>query len=1192
MRHARFWLAVAGVGALVVRVPPLTAQSVTPFASIDLEKLKIKMVDVPLRDKLTLKGTFAIDADSDDLDPTTELVRLEVGSFRFEQPGGFVATPSKFTLKIEDQRGKATIVLKRGKLPLTYQVKATISKTDLPDTDGVVRLLVGNDGGNPIVTASCEAADLDDDGKVRSNDATVLRNATAGAVPSFGRLVGEPGYLEGLDLDMDGDVDDGDVGMVTLAKGRTCPVTATSVEGVVLDGDGAPLANAIVRLLCAGGSEGVPGMPCLDGQGFPLESVTAGDGMYRIANATTGVRRLEIDGRGAGPFPSLSEPLFVNGGLVNTFRTVSLPRLDFTGARMLDPSNSVVNPDGSVTTTAPVMVDNPAATMPVPVGVTFMLPPGADPMLSITRVDPANLPVPMPPGLSSSIFITTQPGGTRVIPPDGTCNPGVDGLDLMFPNVDGISPTATEARCITNPPPAESQARALGCPFFNQVRGSGAFEYVSACFIEDTDGDGADPDVDDRVVCPKTLCDFAWGHPDVVVLTPCPPTTVVGRVVFPGPGGGFVGLGGATVSVAGLLGLTAFDGSFSVAGVPAGPNGPFCQSSAFSIRARASGLLPGGLLQVGSSGFVTAVPGGTTTVGDIVLGVPGTVQGQVLKLFSVVPTVFDALPGASITLQPEAGSALGAFTDAAGAYNLVNVPLGNYVVSASFVGEVPRFPGVVKTFFDSAFGSIDFQGDLDVVNFRFFSRGTVNVAVTDSLGAAVVGRSVRIDARGGVFGGTVIPPAQLDAVTDGDGRASFGTDTVPQGPCDISVFDSTAGAFVADSAPCFVNTHGEVVNVSVTLPTCGDGVVEGIEACDPGDPGLGIPPADASCPAMCSSVCRCPGNLTGAWLMQSPDTCSLTFVQTGSTVAGTGSCSLVGAITLAGTFDTLTQGLALTGSTESFCSGLVASATLLPDGDTITGTIDCLPSFLGLPLTITRVGGTTTTVTVTSTTSTTSSTLPGCFVDQGLTVLDTCTNLEWEKKDTAVGTGEDPANLHDVDNMYTWAGQCTLDQSVLCQPNAAAATTCAAETGGAFGCAECGPGEGTCSVELFTTGIVTTIWDWVNQLNATAFAGRTDWRLSTSAGCCGAPTGAAAELESLVDLMQPQCGDASNADACIAPMFGPTIANVYWTSSPETANVAWMVRFGPRSVLESLGRSAQDSIKWGPGWVRAVRDAP
>jgi len=80
------------------------------------------------------------------------------------------------------------------------------------------------------------------------------------------------------------------------------------------------------------------------------------------------------------------------------------------------------------------------------------------------------------------------------------------------------------------------------------------------------------------------------------------------------------------------------------------------------------------------------------------------------------------------------------------------------------------------------------------------------------------------------------------------------------------------------------------------------------------------------------------------------------------------------------------------------------------------------------------------------------------FVDLGATVLDTCTSLEWEKKETPVSSGADAGNLHDVDNLYSWAGRCTLDSSVFCQPSTAAAATCATQTGGALGCAECGVG--------------------------------------------------------------------------------------------------------------------------------------
>jgi hypothetical protein len=181
----------------------------------------------------------------------------------------------------------------------------------------------------------------------------------------------------------------------------------------------------------------------------------------------------------------------------------------------------------------------------------------------------------------------------------------------------------------------------------------------------------------------------------------------------------------------------------------------------------------------------------------------------------------------------------------------------------------------------------------------------------------------------------------------------------------------------------------------------------------------------------------------------------------------------------------------------------------------------------------------------------------------------------WEKKDTAPGSGVDAGNPHDVDNRYSWAGQCTLNTSVYCQPDAAAALTCATQTGGAFGCVECGGGEGTCDVDPFA---ITTVWDWVNQLNAASYAGHTDWRLATSAGCCGDPTGEAAEIESIIDLGAPGCGVSS---PCIDPIFGPTAALHTWSASTTNPGNAWYVipftgAVGDIDMLFAL-------------WVRAVR---
>jgi len=233
----------------------------------------------------------------------------------------------------------------------------------------------------------------------------------------------------------------------------------------------------------------------------------------------------------------------------------------------------------------------------------------------------------------------------------------------------------------------------------------------------------------------------------------------------------------------------------------------------------------------------------------------------------------------------------------------------------------------------------------------------------------------------------------------------------------------------------------------------------------------------------------------------------------------------------------------------------------------------------------------TTTSTSTSTTTTTMFcvAISGTFCDRGDgTVFDSATGLQWEKKGGfdggQPGTGTvNPSNLHDVDNRYTWAGRCTLNTSVFCQPNAAAAVTCGAQTGGAFGCGECGVGQGTCNVDPFTAGAITTIWDWVNQVNAAAFAGHGDWRLPTSAGCCGSPTGEPEELAALLDGGAPGCGGGS---PCIDQIFGPTVANTYWSASTNSSNPsrAWYFTFLPPTG------GVGDWVKnFNAVWVRAVR---
>ena len=69
---------------------------------------------------------------------------------------------------------------------------------------------------------------------------------------------------------------------------------------------------------------------------------------------------------------------------------------------------------------------------------------------------------------------------------------------------------------------------------------------------------------------------------------------------------------------------------------------------------------------------------------------------------------------------------------------------------------------------------------------------------------------------------------------------------------------------------------------------------------------------------------------------------------------------------------------------------------------------------------------------------------------------------------------------------------------------------------GTYGCTAQCP-TGTCYVERGGQA-VTTIFDWINQLNAENFAGHSDWRVPTEAGFNPTPT---RERESIVEQPCP-----------------------------------------------------------------------
>jgi len=195
--------------------------------------------------------------------------------------------------------------------------------------------------------------------------------------------------------------------------------------------------------------------------------------------------------------------------------------------------------------------------------------------------------------------------------------------------------------------------------------------------------------------------------------------------------------------------------------------------------------------------------------------------------------------------------------------------------------------------------------------------------------------------------------------------------------------------------------------------------------------------------------------------------------------------------------------------------------------------LSCTPAVKGGPpgptmTTTTTTTALTTTITTTTTTSTTSTTLR--FVDNGDgTVTDNQTGLQWEKKVAGSGC------LHCVDDTYTWCAN--ADNPIMCDngnvPDGTAFTSFLATlNGGATGVGNCVSSDGNTQ-----TG---------------GFAGHCDWRLPTSA-----------ELQTI--LLAPFLCQPS---PCIDPVFGPTAATFYWSSTTFASDPipAWLVEFQFGSV--------------------------
>jgi Protein of unknown function (DUF1566) len=250
--------------------------------------------------------------------------------------------------------------------------------------------------------------------------------------------------------------------------------------------------------------------------------------------------------------------------------------------------------------------------------------------------------------------------------------------------------------------------------------------------------------------------------------------------------------------------------------------------------------------------------------------------------------------------------------------------------------------------------------------------------------------------------------------------------------------------------------------------------------------------------------------------------------------------------------------------------------------------------------TTTEPGGpsatTSTTVRGGSTTSTTlaTSNCSGTFCDLGDgTILDSATGLQWEKKTTQVGSGVNPADLHDVDNRYSWDGGCTIAVQKDCQLNQTDEDACDANTPLSeriYGCQQCAAGEGTCNVHDGSADSITTVWDWLHQLNDSNFAGHNDWRLPNESGCNVSMNGQYASCSPPDELETILKGHGSTClpYPCIDDIFGPTAtgsaSSYYWTSTSLLGGLGgWVINFHDGTAYHEGKIFSQ--------YVRAVRTA-
>ena len=168
-------------------------------------------------------------------------------------------------------------------------------------------------------------ADVTGDGTVNILDVSAIGSR-------FGLQAGEAGYREGLDLVPDSIIDMPDLSAVLAQFGQTGVQTSpTSLSGRIFDGLGNPLPGATVKL----GTNTVEAVSGMDGS-WKMDSIPAsdfGENLITFDGSTVSPSDDPTPDFLSGQYPTIpNKPIFINAGISNEFRDMSLPERDLTGS--------------------------------------------------------------------------------------------------------------------------------------------------------------------------------------------------------------------------------------------------------------------------------------------------------------------------------------------------------------------------------------------------------------------------------------------------------------------------------------------------------------------------------------------------------------------------------------------------------------------------------------------------------------------------------------------------------------------------------------------------------------------------------------------------------------------------------------------------------------------------------------------